>query len=86
MEDVFHTKLGGGRRIAIPAEVCEKLGLQLGDPLAIKVGDDGLQLIPFEHVVRDVQKAFAHYRKPGSSQVDELIRDRREEAKRDERD
>jgi hypothetical protein len=40
----------------------------------------------FEQVVREVQEAFAPYKQPGVSVVDELIRERREEAAREERE
>ena len=86
MESVFHTKLGEGRRVAIPAHVCQKLGIHPGDPLAIEIHDDGLHLIPYAQVIRDVQKAFAPYKKHGVSVVDELIRERREEATRENRE
>ena len=83
METVYHTKLGGGRRVAIPAEVCKKLGLAAGDALTIRLGEDGMQLLTFDHIIRDVQKAFAPYRKRGVNQVDELVRERRDEAARE---
>jgi AbrB family looped-hinge helix DNA binding protein len=83
MENVFHTKLSDGRRVAIPADVCQKLGIHPGDPLAIEIHDDGLHLIPYAQIIREVQKAFAPYKKPGVSVVDELIRERREEAARE---
>lgn len=86
MENVYHTKLGEGRRVAIPAEVCKKFGLHLGDPLSIKVGENGLELIPLEQVVREVQEAFTPYRKAGVSMVDDLIRERRKEAAKEDRD
>jgi len=83
MDDVFHTRLGGGRRVAIPAQMCQKLGLHPGDPVAIELRDDGVHLVPYSQVIREVQKAFAPYKKPGVSVVDELIRERREEAARE---
>jgi len=86
MDNVFHTKLGEGRRVAIPAEVCQKVGLNPGDPVAIEIHEDGLHLVPFLQVVREVQKAFAPYKKPGVSVVDELLRERREEAERENRE
>lgn len=84
MDHVYHTKLGEGRRIAIPAEVCKQMGLQTGAPLTITIEGDGLHVVPYEQIVREVQAAFAPYRKPGVSVVDELIRERREEAAREE--
>ena len=86
MDRVYHTKLGEGRRVAIPAEVCEEFGLQPGAPLAIKVHEDSLQLVPYEQIIREVQAAFAPYKQPGVSVVDELIRERREEAARENRE
>ena len=86
MENVFHTKLGEGRRVAIPAEVCHKLGLHPGDPVTVELHDNELHLVPYLQVVREVQKAFAPYKKPGVSVVDELIRERREEAARENRE
>jgi len=86
MEPVIHTKLGEGRRVAIPADVCQQLGLHPGDPLTIEIRDDGLHLITYAQIVREVQKAFAPYKKPGESVVDELIRERREEAARENRE
>jgi AbrB family looped-hinge helix DNA binding protein len=85
MDQVYHTKLGEGRRVAIPAELCDELGLRPGAPLAIEVREDGLHLVPYEQIIREVQAAFAPYKRPGVSTVDELIRERREEAAREER-
>ncbi len=86
MDHVFHAKLGEGRRVAIPAEVCQKIGLHPGDPVTIEIHEDGLHLVPYLQIIREVQKAFAPYKKPGVSVVDELIRERREEAARDNRE
>jgi AbrB family looped-hinge helix DNA binding protein len=86
MSNVYHTKLGEGRRVAIPAEACEQLGLRPGAPLTILIKDDGLHVVPYEQIVREVQAAFAPYRQSGVSVVDGLIRERREEAACEERE
>jgi AbrB family looped-hinge helix DNA binding protein len=83
MDHVFHTRLGGGRRVAIPADLCQKLGLRPGDPVSMELRDDGLHLVPYRQVIREVQQAFAPYKKPGVSEVEELIRERRAEAARE---
>jgi hypothetical protein len=54
--------------------------------LTIRIRDDGLHLVPFEQIIREVQAAFAPYRQPGVSVVDELIRERRAEAAREARE
>jgi AbrB family looped-hinge helix DNA binding protein len=76
--------LSEGRRIAIPAEACHKIGLSQGDPVTIEVREDGLHLVPYDQLIRDVQGAFSGYKRPGISEVDELIRERREETGRDD--
>lgn len=86
MDSVYHTKLGEGRRLAIPAEVCKQLGLQPGTPLAITIENGELHVVPYEQIIREVQAAFAPYRKPGVSVVDELIRERQEEAAREDQE
>src|SRR5579871_2437143 len=86
MDRVYHTKLGEGRRVAIPAEVCEQLGLRPGAPLAITIEDNGLHVVPYEQIIREVQAAFAPYKQAGVSMVDELIQERRLEAAREERE
>ena len=63
--------------------MCEHFDLRPG-ALAITIEDDGLHVVPYEQIIREVQAAFAPYRQPGVSAVDELIRERREEAAREE--
>ena len=63
-----------------------QLGLRPGAPLAITIEDDGLHVVPYEQIIREVQAAFAPYRQPGVSNVDELIQERQEEAAREERE
>jgi AbrB family looped-hinge helix DNA binding protein len=84
MRRVYHSKLAEGRRIAIPAEVCEKLRLSPGEPVSIEVHDDGLRLVPYAEVIRKIQQASAPYCKPGVSVVDELIGQRCREAAQEE--
>lgn len=44
MSNVIHTKLGGGRRVAIPAELCHRYGLEPGDPVVLEPADTGIIL------------------------------------------
>jgi len=66
-----------------PAAVCQKLGMNPGDPVTIEIRGDGLYLVPYAQIIREVQAAFAPFKKPGVSAVDELIRDRRDEVARE---
>jgi len=41
MSQVIHTKMGERRRIAIPAELCQELGIEPGDPLVLESSGSG---------------------------------------------
>ncbi len=85
MANVIHTKLGEGRRIAIPAELCQQYGIEPGDPVVLETSDSGIVMRPLNAVIREVQAYFADIAPPGVSLSDELLRDRREEAAREDR-
>jgi AbrB family looped-hinge helix DNA binding protein len=70
-------------RIVIPAELRAELAIEPGQELILSKEADGLHLQTFTQAVRAAQEAFAPYRVPGVSVVDELIRERREEARRE---
>lgn len=44
--------------------------------------DGEVRIVRRVHAVRQMQQRMAKYKKPGESAVDELLRERREEAKR----
>jgi AbrB family looped-hinge helix DNA binding protein len=83
MSNVVHTKLGEGRRVAIPADVCQRYGLEPGDPVVLEPSDHGIVVRPLDAVIRDVQAFFADTAPPGVSLAEELMRDRRQEAERE---
>jgi AbrB family looped-hinge helix DNA binding protein len=73
-------------RIVIPAELRAKFGIESGQDLILSEKPDGIQVQTFRQVLADAQDFFAPYAVPGQSIVDELIRERREEARREERE
>jgi AbrB family looped-hinge helix DNA binding protein len=87
MANVIHTKMGEGRRVAIPAELCQKYGIEPGDPVVLESSESGIVIRPLDTVIREVQAFFSTVAPTdGSLLSDELIRDRRKEAKRENRD
>jgi AbrB family looped-hinge helix DNA binding protein len=70
-------------RVSIPAALRQKLGIESGEDLILSEDDRGIHLQTFEQVVKAVQEMFAGYRVPGVSVVDDLIREREEEAGRE---
>jgi bifunctional DNA-binding transcriptional regulator/antitoxin component of YhaV-PrlF toxin-antitoxin module len=80
MEHVIHTKLSEGRRIAIPAELCQQYGIEPGDPVVLEPSESGIVLRALHTVIREVQAYFADIAPPGTSLSEELLRERRQEA------
>jgi bifunctional DNA-binding transcriptional regulator/antitoxin component of YhaV-PrlF toxin-antitoxin module len=86
MVHVIHTKMGEGRRVAIPAELCQKYGLQPGTPVVLEASPSGIVVRPLETVITEVQAFFADAAPPEVLLSEELSRDRRAEAARDKHD
>jgi bifunctional DNA-binding transcriptional regulator/antitoxin component of YhaV-PrlF toxin-antitoxin module len=85
MKNVIHTKLGEGRRVAIPADLCQRFGLEPGDPVVLESSEAGIVMRPLESVIREVQAFFSDIAPADGYLSDELIRERREEAERERR-
>ena len=70
-------------RVVIPGEVRRHLGIAPGEDLILSEDESGIRLQTFEQAVKAVQEVFTPYRVPGASVVDELIREREDEARRE---
>jgi bifunctional DNA-binding transcriptional regulator/antitoxin component of YhaV-PrlF toxin-antitoxin module len=86
MSHVIHTKIGQGRRVAIPAELCHQYGLEPGVAVVLEPSESGIVVRPLNTVVREVQAFFSDAAPRDVVLSDELSRDRRAEATREERD
>ena len=82
----LHAKapLSANGRIVIPAAIREELGLAPGDTLLMDVQDGVLHIESYPARIRRIQREIAQFAKPGILASDELIADRREEARREE--
>ena len=78
------TKLGANGRIVIPAAIREQLGIKPGDTVLMDAEDGMLRIESFPARIRRIQRELAPYRKPGVLASEELIAERREEARREE--
>jgi AbrB family looped-hinge helix DNA binding protein len=76
-------KVSEGGRVVIPAELREKYRIEVGDVVVWRDDGDGLRLFSRRDGIRRAQAVLAKYKRPGESVVDELIRERREEAARE---
>ena len=81
----LHTsvKVSAGGRIVIPAEYRRALGVRTGDELRLALINGEVRLSTKEQALRRVQARVRKLVPRGVSLVDELIRERREEAARE---
>jgi len=75
-------KVGPKGRVVVPAQIRRELGIEEGTELMARVEGDGVVLEPRAAALRRLRKLFAHIPRDRSL-VDELIAERREEARRE---
>ena len=85
MSHVTHTKMSEGRRVVIPVEMCHEYGLEPGRTVVLEPSESGIVVRPLDTVIREVQDFFADAAPPDVLLSEELSRERREEAAREER-
>ena len=77
-------RLSANGRIVVPAAIREQLGVKPGDTLLLQAEDGVLRIESYPTMIARIQREFAHLRRPGILASDELIAERREEARREE--
>ncbi len=75
-------QLGNQGRVVIPAPIRQALGFESGDSLIARIEEGSLVLEKAETVKKRLKNRFAHVPK-SVSLAEELIAERREEAKQD---
>jgi AbrB family looped-hinge helix DNA binding protein len=84
---VFHVTVTDRGRLVLPAEVRERLNIRDGDKVSLTVEDDGAVTLQTREVaIRRLRGMFKHVVKPGRLASDELIAERRREARKDDRE
>jgi AbrB family looped-hinge helix DNA binding protein len=85
VKESIHVRLriSDNGRIVIPVEMRQKLGIRAGDTVFATVEGDALKIESYRARVRRVQESLRKYIPPGRSLADELIAERREEARRE---
>jgi bifunctional DNA-binding transcriptional regulator/antitoxin component of YhaV-PrlF toxin-antitoxin module len=76
-------KMDRAGRLAIPLQLRRELGLSEDSELLVRVEGNSLRIQTRESAIREVQERLQKYRKPGRSVVDEFLKERREEARRE---
>jgi bifunctional DNA-binding transcriptional regulator/antitoxin component of YhaV-PrlF toxin-antitoxin module len=73
-----------GGRIVVPAEFRRALGVDIGDDVVIELTNGELRLRSLDAAIKRAQEIVRKHVPEGVSLADELIRERREEAGREE--
>lgn len=76
-------KINENGRIVIPAPFRKALGITAGDVVVLRVEDDELRITTMKKRIQHAQALVRKYVKAGDSLVDELIAERRREARRE---
>ncbi len=76
-------RVADGGRIVIPAEVRERLGLEVGADLVMTVEDDRATLMNAKAARRRARQRVRRYVAPGASLSEELMAQRKKEARRE---
>lgn len=77
----FKTKLGQNGRLLIPAECRQAMNLAVNDEIIILVEDGEATFFTLEHAVKRAQTIMKKYMKKGEKLSEQLIENRRKEAK-----
>jgi AbrB family looped-hinge helix DNA binding protein len=80
MDDIL-VKVCEGGRVVIPAEFRKAMGIEIGDELILHMEHGKIELFTRKQAIQYVQEEFANYVKDGRQLADELITERRNEAK-----
>jgi len=77
------TRINDNGRIVIPAGIRQRMGIKPGDTLFLTLEGDVLKVEPHLAGIRRVQESLRHLIPAGRLLSDELIAERREEARRE---
>jgi bifunctional DNA-binding transcriptional regulator/antitoxin component of YhaV-PrlF toxin-antitoxin module len=80
------TKLGPDGRVVVPQAFWRALGLKENDSVMISIKGDAIRLMSLPASIRRAQALVRRFMPEGVSLVDELLAERREEAKREDDD
>ena len=84
MVNAIPVKVGPKGRVVVPAPIRRELGIEEGTTLRARVEGDGIVLEPRTAALRRLRVLVRDAVPEGVSLVDELIAERREEARREE--
>lgn len=86
MAEFIRSKVTDAGRVVIPAELRKEFGIEEGAEIVFSKDEDGIRITTVRAAIRQAQDYFASLAPADVSLSEELIRGRREEAQREDRD
>jgi AbrB family looped-hinge helix DNA binding protein len=80
---VFSTKIDSSGRVVLPADIREAMDVSAGDTVQIVIDGDSVRIKSRQQALKEAQDYFCKVIPANVSVVDELLRERREEAARE---
>jgi AbrB family looped-hinge helix DNA binding protein len=78
---VVRTRLGENGRVVIPTEFRKQLGLKAGDPLIVRLDEDGIRIESRQAAVRAAQRMVREHVPEGELLTERLFEMRRAETR-----
>ena len=78
MKSEARMRVNENGRVVIPAPFRKRLGINIGDEVVLRIENDELRITTLKRNLERAQRLVRKHVKPGTSLVDELIRERRE--------
>lgn len=78
-----HARINENGRIVIPSSFRHALGIQSGDTIVLRIVNDELRITTLRQRLAKAQQIVRKHVPPTTSLVDELIKERREAARRE---
>ncbi|MDQ3703334.1 MAG: AbrB/MazE/SpoVT family DNA-binding domain-containing protein [Chloroflexota bacterium] len=75
------TRVAEGGRVVIPAHYRRQMGIDVGDEVMLRLEGGELRITTLRQAVRRAQELVRRYVPEGHSLADELVEDRRREAR-----
>jgi bifunctional DNA-binding transcriptional regulator/antitoxin component of YhaV-PrlF toxin-antitoxin module len=82
-EKVWHAKIDSSGRILVPAELRHSMGAEVGSPMILTQRNGALVVRSFDDVLEEIQSYYKSLAPADQVWSEELIDERRIEAKRD---
>ena len=81
MKSQTRMRVNENGRVVIPAAIRKQLGIRIGDEVVLRIEDNELRITTLKRNIERAQRLVRKHVKPGTSLVDELIKERHEAAR-----